>query len=1177
MPPSRNIEMKVSRKKTPKKIKNKKIKKTKKTKRKKRKIIINYRVIGDKLYNVKGKTIKEVKKGFINRINPNYISNADLNKVVRLYGDDVDINIKKILNKRKDLVYREKTDRFYNKTYLKRINLQNETLIGNIIEDDAVDDYEAELQNNILSLKELTNIKGKSNEIPVDLRKISLKRLSEIIEIDMKERFIDENNNNKSNYFLLRIGDEDLDEKETYITINENFLDSIKEYLKGNVDKLSESDTEFIREMENDVVYLERRDIEGWLKKRKKGKGEYQVYQGKGGAYWNYFNNTHFDLSRYGVFNEKNYNYDNNCLYEALKYGGLDENKLYELKFILRTRNIPTNRLKEVCENLEICINLIKLRNKKKGDKQFKKIITKYGDSSNETFDIGLIDNHYFLIEQTDLTKYCLEHYEEVKDELNCNCIIGKRSNGNYVKQHNRYLDSFDVMKTLLLNKDKLLKPIPYNIAISSQFHDRPNDYESLYYSKRNVRKIELKERKDDGITYKKVFFDFETYTNENGKHIPYLCSMLVDGEKVVKTFIGEDCGRQLLNHLPNEYTTLIAHNCYYDFQFLMKYLKSVHKPIFKGNGLVSCDAIYYSNGSPYCIKFKDSYKLITMPLRKFGACFQLEQKKEIMPYGAYNYRNPLQYKNMDKDLFLSFVNKKDRKECFDNCIKWGCYDENNNTIDIISYSKYYCEMDVIVLNKGYDKFRGWMLELTELDIDTQFTIAGLAYNYLKKQGCFDGCYELSCIPRDFIQRCLVGGRCMTNSNKKYKVLNTKIADYDAVSLYPSAMYRMLGFLKGTPKVLKNNQLRYDFLNKKTDGYFIKIVVDEVKKNRHFPLMSLKNEEGIRIFSNDMVGKELYVDKIALEDLIEYHKIKFRVLKGYYFNEGRNTKIKETILNLFNGRLQKKKEGNSIQVVYKLILNSCYGRTCLKPIDENITIVKEDDFENYLFNKYNHIKQASRIGDKFFVKEYKPINKHYNSCHIGVEILSMSKRIMNEVMCLAEDNDIFMYYQDTDSIHLNYEDVAKLETLFKSKYNRELTGKMLGQLHIDFEMEGCKNIYSRNAYFLGKKMYIDELVGVNENGEEEVDYHIRMKGVPNDCIYYKCEMTNKSPLDLYDKLYNGDKEKFDLTLDGKKACFDYKKTKDGLSVYTKSEFYREVKCVYEEGEIPCKADWCIVN
>ena len=50
------------------------------------------------------------------------------------------------------------------------------------------------------------------------------------------------------------------------------------------------------------------------------------------------------------------------------------------------------------------------------------------------------------------------------------------------------------------------------------------------------------------------------------------------------------------------------------------------------------------------------------------------------------------------------------------------------------------------------------------------------------------------------------------NSIKEITVhdLKKKIADFDACSLYPSAMNRMLGYLKGTPKVLQQNMLNYD-------------------------------------------------------------------------------------------------------------------------------------------------------------------------------------------------------------------------------------------------------------------------------------------------------------------------------------------------------------------------------
>ena len=59
---------------------------------------------------------------------------------------------------------------------------------------------------------------------------------------------------------------------------------------------------------------------------------------------------------------------------------------------------------------------------------------------------------------------------------------------------------------------------------------------------------------------------------------------------------------------------------------------------------------------------------------------------------------------------------------------------------------------------------------------------------------------------------------------------------------------------------------------------------------------------------------------------------------------------------------------------------------------------------------------------------------HYNYCHCGVEMLSMSKRIMNEVMCSAEDLDLKVFYQDTDSMHINYDGVEILTKEFKRKY-----------------------------------------------------------------------------------------------------------------------------------------------
>ena len=77
----------------------------------------------------------------------------------------------------------------------------------------------------------------------------------------------------------------------------------------------------------------------------------------------------------------------------------------------------------------------------------------------------------------------------------------------------------------------------------------------------------------------------------------------------------------------------LIAHNAGYDYRFIYEYLQD-DTIISKGNGLMNAKGKYWNNRLRKLIdiEIKDSYKLITMPLSKFGKCFSLQQEKEVMP-----------------------------------------------------------------------------------------------------------------------------------------------------------------------------------------------------------------------------------------------------------------------------------------------------------------------------------------------------------------------------------------------------------------------------------------------------------------------------------------------------------------------------------------------------------------
>ena len=155
-------------------------------------------------------------------------------------------------------------------------------------------------------------------------------------------------------------------------------------------------------------------------------------------------------------------------------------------------------------------------------------------------------------------------------------------------------------------------------------------------------------------------------------------------------------------------------------------------------------------------------------------------------------------------------------------------------------------------------------------------------------------------------------------------------------------------------------------------------------------------------------------------------------------------------------------------------------------------------------------------------------------------------------MSTAEQHNIDIYYQDTDSVHIKECDVPKLAAIYKEKYGKELIGKHMTQFHCDFDSfnGAVGDIHSRKLIALGKKSYLDILV--DEEGNE--GYHIRMKGVPKQCVLNKCKRMGITVEELYERMYHGESITFDLT-DGSN-CFRKTKTFDQVTL---PQFYRKVQ------------------
>jgi hypothetical protein len=240
-----------------------------------------------------------------------------------------------------------------------------------------------------------------------------------------------------------------------------------------------------------------------------------------------------------------------------------------------------------------------------------------------------------------------------------------------------------------------------------------------------------------------------------------------------------------------------------------------------------------------------------------------------------------------------------------------------------------------------------------------------------------------------------------------------------------------------------------------------------------------------------------------LEDLIKYQQIEFTIKRGYYWNGDKDYTIQSFIQKIFDLRNQYKKEHNPLQVVYRLIMNSAYGKTIQRPIDTKVKFYNlYNDEQKRIYNNYinkNHQQLISIIqvnGSKIVkVTTKKTTNNHFGLNLFGIHVLSMSKRIMNEVFSCCEDigGDAIPYYQDTDSLHVSVDVLPEVAQLYKTRYGRDLIGSKLGQFHSDFTSNcGRSDIkYAKRSIFIAKKIYIDELV----TSDDQICIMSRMKGV----------------------------------------------------------------------------------
>lgn len=976
---------------------------------------------------------------------------------------------------------------------------------------------------------------------------------------------------------------------------DDNYIDDFEIEVSGMNKDFSQA-TVSTKQITN-ITIVDKRNIGKQIKNK--------IYADNGGSFYIYKINDKFKnnvplvkkLERYQIFTDLNNKaFDENCLVYAMRQTNLfSEAILNNMRTTCFTRYISKKQLQQFGQMYNIKFNVVKyMPDKNKFDDITKGKNKFFGSDKGDALKIklALINKHYILNEDVKgVSTFYLKNYDDI--EATCQdkepaekFKIARISNGKYVQNKTKYneIKSYEFVK--FMTSDNKTWSFDDLCHLKNNLYEfNTNEiYDLNNFCDKDFKKIEP--IKDKDVEISKIYYA-DTETDTSGPYHVAFCIAYAEQDETDENFnivkehrkinfeFGRDCLTKFLDKLENN-SLVYFHNLGYDIRQFNEYI--IGQEINKGTKIMNA-TIFFKDKIIY---FKDSLSVVSMKLADFPKSFGLDcGQKEMFPYKYYTFENfdKLGCKGIISEAGNQELKHNWNQQQFEkNLNKLGI--AKDNCFNMVEYVKFYCCQDVRILKQGFQKFRKMCWESLKIDVIKTVTAPSLANQYFTREiyEKIPDYYLYGGIVRAFIQKAVYGGRCMTRLNKRWSV-NEELADFDAVSLYPSAMNRLY-CVKGKPEVLKSEELNITYLLNNTCGedeqptkqkpissYVVEILITNIKKHLAFPCVVYKDKETNTNKNDDSenaIGKTAVVDNITLEDWIKYNGLECEVIRGYKWTGEKSFLIRDIIQNLHLLRCEYKKTHNPLQLVIKLIMNSAYGKMIQKPITTTTEFKKEhtkvfnkktqeyvDDYplDKYLIKNSAKIVSYTQVNKNLYaIKVGKQIDQFYTNTLLGVQILSMSKRIMNEVMCTAEDIGIKIYYQDTDSMHIQKNKIDDLAKEYKNRYARELIGKNLGQFHNDFDE--VENGYAYKSIFVGKKMYVDML----KNDKNEYGIHYRMKGVNLDCVKLYAEENNLEIYDIYNKLYNGEIIIFDLLK--AKPCF---KMNDNQTVTNQLKFERSIK------------------
>jgi len=289
-----------------------------------------------------------------------------------------------------------------------------------------------------------------------------------------------------------------------------------------------------------------------------------------------------------------------------------------------------------------------------------------------------------------------------------------------------------------------------------------------------------------------------------------------------------------------------------------------------------------------------------------------------------------------------------DRFSRFENNAKeWECFfsRDGQQFLQLYDYAEVYCRMDVAILVRGFSEYRRVMLAITGQCAFKCLTITTLGNNFITRKGTYDGCYLLPCEQRQFVERSLVGGRVTTAvcgpedratiqrmdarterlrqlmTDPEAKIFDASeggplfdssetLCDIDSNSCYPASWViasRAGGIPAGIPSSMERTTLTE---LERFPHYIAQVTVVKVHRKSSLPIMSYRNEENIRTWSNDMEGRTVVLNSVDVKLWREYcvfsDNVRFSLV---WTQENDSSSSAELVEGLYKRRKEAKANG----------------------------------------------------------------------------------------------------------------------------------------------------------------------------------------------------------------------------------------------------------------------------